>query len=351
MLVLVTGATGTLGQATVQRLRTEGHEVAVLTRRPVRARMLFGEAVAIHEWHPVAEAVPVAALDGVDAVLHLMGAPLAGRATADRAERAVHSRVNATRRLVAAIGTRPMRLVVTSMALPASSDATGAEGEAGAGRTHAGPPIAMAGRRSGWFDAVAAWEAEAQVAAGLGTSVAVVRLGLLAAPSGPLATLVRLARRGLGVDLTGAVVPAISLPDAAALLSGLVASRDLDGVLNGVAPEPVRGEALAETLAGLSPFGRIVPLPGRLLDRSLGLAMGLLKGRHPVTPHRLIAAGATFSQPDVRAALELAVAEAATAPATEAMRWRDWLPRGRMCRHGSEPAASVPEPERLTPQA
>lgn len=347
MLVLVTGATGTLGRVTIARLLAEGHKVAVLTRRPYRAQTLFAETVAIHEWHPITEAVPKGALDGVDAILHLMGEPFAGRPASDRAVRAVQSRVNATRRLVAAIGAAPVRLVTTSMALPATDHDSKPKGLLADGS----PRLGSSGRSKERAASVAEWEAEAQTAAAHGASVAIVRLGLLAAPSGPLAALVRLARRGVGADLKGVMVPAITLPDAAALLSGLLANRDLDGVMDGVAPEPVRGDALALLMASLSPVGRIVPLPGRFLDRSLGLSMALLQGRQPLAPHRLLEAGAIFSQPDVLVALELAIAEAATAPAAEAMRWRDWLPRGRTGRHGSAPAASVAEPERLTPQA
>ncbi|MFC7715625.1 SDR family oxidoreductase [Nonomuraea recticatena] len=77
--ILVTGATGRLGVATVRRLTERGFEVRAVSRRPregavewVVADLATGEGVA-------------AAVEGVEAVVHLAAAPYKGRYT-DRVE-------------------------------------------------------------------------------------------------------------------------------------------------------------------------------------------------------------------------------------------------------------------------
>lgn len=67
MLILVTGGTGTLGQAVVPGLVKDGHTVRVLTRRPrtqrdVRGDLETGEGIG-------------AAVESVDAIVHLASAP------------------------------------------------------------------------------------------------------------------------------------------------------------------------------------------------------------------------------------------------------------------------------------
>ena len=91
MTVLVTGATGDLGGRLVARLLAEGHTVRILTRRPFMAHRQLGDQVAIHEWHPGVEPAPRDALDGIETVIHLMGAPLGGRGGAETAARYMRS--------------------------------------------------------------------------------------------------------------------------------------------------------------------------------------------------------------------------------------------------------------------
>lgn len=297
MTVLVTGATGSVGQAAVARLLAEGRKVSVLTRRPFRAHALFSDSVARHEWHPLSEPVPPEALAGVTAILHLMGEPLAGRPSHDRADLALTSRRNASRKLVEAVAGRPMRLVAASLAI-ASSAAGDRVGEISAASA---TPNAV--ERD-----VAAWEAEIIAAASADISVANVRLGLVSGPGTPLAELVSLARSGIQLNLKGALIPAIDLADAAAMLSGLLSRPDLTGMILGVAPEPVKGEDLARLLSTASRIGLPMPVPRAVVRHRLGHIMGLLDNTERRVPQRLIELGAEFSAPDPLPSFERAIA-------------------------------------------
>src|SRR2546421_7502768 len=101
MRIAVTGATGTIGAALVRALRERGDEVVVLTRDPDRAREALGPDVDARAWpDPKREPAPAEALAGSDAVVHLLGEPVAQR-WSDAAKREIRdSRVLGTRNLV-----------------------------------------------------------------------------------------------------------------------------------------------------------------------------------------------------------------------------------------------------------
>ena len=326
MRVLLTGATGNLGRAMVGRLLAEGHDVGILTRRPFLAASLFGTTVTLHEWHPLTEPVPAGALTGVDAILHMTGASLAGGPSRERTALAVTSRTTATRRLVAALAGGPIRLVVTSLAL--------ARQEPGEAVTEDTPPPS---NPSPAERAVAAWEAEAMAATSAGASVAIVRLGLIAQPGGPLAALARMAGLGIGPAMHHSLISAIAIEDAVAMLSGLLQDRALEGLIHGVAPVAVPGAALTGLLRRISPMPTTLQLPTRLVGGSLGLTAQLVTGRRQVAPMRLVAAGASFAAPDPSASLERAL------HALAAARGQSWLALPAR-RRPSEPSAGTAEP-------
>src|SRR4051794_33173086 len=78
--VVVTGATGTIGRAVVDALRVRGDEVVALSRDPERARSLLGSGVEAQAWaEPKSSPPPAAALRDAEAVVHLLGEPVAQR--------------------------------------------------------------------------------------------------------------------------------------------------------------------------------------------------------------------------------------------------------------------------------
>src|SRR3954466_11958891 len=84
--VLITGASGFLGSAVSDALLARGDEVVGLTRDPERARS-SNPTVGWHGWDATAERPPVAALQGVEAVLNLIGEPIDQRWTDDAKRR------------------------------------------------------------------------------------------------------------------------------------------------------------------------------------------------------------------------------------------------------------------------
>ena len=178
MRVVVTGATGTIGAAVAGMLRQRGDEVVALTRDPDRARHL-SPGVEVHAWpRPTKFRPPGMALAGADAVVHLLGEPVAQRWTESAKREICESRVLSTRMLVAGLTAlpadrRPRTLV--------SQPATGFYGPHGDRWVDEQSPAGadfLAG-------VVIAWEREALVAAGAaGARVVVARTGVVLSPEG-----------------------------------------------------------------------------------------------------------------------------------------------------------------------
>lgn len=317
MSVLVCGATGRLGQALVARLEAAGRSVRVLTRRPYRAMVLFGERVPMFEWHPLSEDIPAEATAGVTAVVHLMGESLSGRPTKDKLERIRISRVTATARLGGAFAGRPVRVVAASVPY--------LDRRPGRDSIDESEPRGIA--KSALENMAQAHEAALEALSAQGARVVIVRLGLILAAEGVLPLLARLADRPLGLGLHGALIPAIDIEDAAALLESLLDRPDLEGPLHGVAPEPLRGEDLMALLAAAAGRTPRMIVPQRLIRRSVGEFAPFLTNRSRVVPRRLAEAGAVFLHPDPKASVARILMRDQPQPTKPARTWKFWQAR------------------------
>ena len=120
MRVVITGATGTIGAALTSALHARGDSVVALSRDADRGRALVGADAEVHAWpDPLGAPPPADALRGADAVVHLLGEPVAQRWTDASKRRIRESRVLSTRNLVTALsaladGERPAVLVSQS---------------------------------------------------------------------------------------------------------------------------------------------------------------------------------------------------------------------------------------------
>src|SRR5262245_25018857 len=108
MKILMSGVTGLIGKALSQKLNNDGHTIIGLSRSTEKAGNLPVEA--LHQWNPEAGAPLAAAFEGVEAVIHLAGEPVAeGRWTAEKKRRIRDSRVISTRNLVEAMRALPQK--------------------------------------------------------------------------------------------------------------------------------------------------------------------------------------------------------------------------------------------------
>ena len=301
MRVSVTGATGLIGRAVVEALRTRGDEVTTLSRDADRARSLLGDGVTVLDWpDPNAEPPPSEALSGRDAVVHLASEPVAQRWTEDAKRKIRDSRVLSTHNVVAGIAAaepRPRVLVAAS--------ATGLYGPRG------DEPVDEAAPAADDFLAqvCADRESEARAAEQHGVRVVPIRTGLvLTETGGALAGMLRPHKLGVGGPVAGGRqhVPWIHLDDEVGAILFCLDNERVSGPVNLVAPEPATNKQLSKALGralGRPTLGRV---PGPILKLALGEGAQVMTTGARVVPRRLQELGYEFKQPTLSGALEQA---------------------------------------------
>lgn len=291
MKVAVTGSSGLVGSALVRFLASGGHEVLRLVRRAPQAK---GEA----RWDPERGALDAAALEGVDAVVHLAGDNIAaGRWTRAKKLLLRSSRVGPTRLLaetLAGLKRRPRVLV--------SASAVGYYGHRGdAWLREADPPADdFLGRLS------VDWEGAAGPAREAGIRVVHPRIGIVLSPSGgALGKMLLPFRLGLG----GVVGPGtqyfswIAIDDLVAAILHAIEHAELSGAVNAAAPLPVTNAELTRTLGRVLGRPAVLPVPAFALRLALGeMADGVLASTR-LKPERLLSTGFHFRFPELEGAL------------------------------------------------
>ncbi|MDX2131617.1 MAG: TIGR01777 family oxidoreductase [Planctomycetota bacterium] len=300
--VAISGVGGGIGGALASLLRTGGHEVVRLVRR--RA----GEGEAMLAVGGGQDQIDKAALEGLDAIVHLGGEPVGGGRWTDEKAHAVRaSRVESTRALAHAVAelARPPRVLIIASGV-------GLYGDRGEDELSE-----SAGIGSGFFAEVARdWEGAAAPAREAGVRVVHLRLGVVLAARGGVVGAARgLFALGLGVcPGRGRQWWAwVGLDDVLGAILHTIVSSDLSGGVNVVAPECVRALEFCRTFAGV--FDR--PLAGRFPAWALRPLAGerseaaLWSTR--AVPEKLRASGYRFIEPELEGALrrELGLTRAA----------------------------------------
>jgi uncharacterized protein (TIGR01777 family) len=298
MRVLITGATGTIGLAVADALRERGDQVVALSRDPERGQRVLGSGAKVHAWaDPTGEPPPAEALTGADAVIHLLGEPIAQRWSDEAKQRIRDSRVQATRQLVQGLnalpdGQRPKTLV--------SQSAVGYYGPRGDApldeRSSAGHDFLA--------EIVVAWEREAVAATGM--RVVTTRTGVVLSPDGgALAKMLPFFRLGVGGPVAGGkqYVPWIHLDDVVGGLLCCVDRSAATGPVNLTAPNPVTNAELSHALGHVLGRPAVLPVPGFAVRLLYGEMAEIVITGQRALPARLGELGYEFSHTEVQAAL------------------------------------------------
>jgi uncharacterized protein (TIGR01777 family) len=247
-------------------------------------------------WDPANPAPDL--LDGVDAVVHLAGASIAGRFTAGHKRAIADSRIGPTRRLAE---------VAARAAVPVFASAS-AIGYYGADRGD--ETLTEQSMRGDGFlaDVVEEWEAATVAAAEAGVRVVRVRTGIVQSPRGGTLRLLRpLFTAGLGGRIGGGRqwLSWIGIDDLIDVYHRALWDTGLSGAVNAVAPQPVRNAEYTKVLAGVLHRPALFPVPGFgpafLLGREGNREVASASQR--VVPTRLTEAGHRFRAPALEPAL------------------------------------------------
>ena len=293
LTVAVSGSSGLIGSALLERLRQDGHTVVPMVRRPAKD----GE---IH-YDPQNGVLDPESLVGVDAVVHLAGAGIGDRRWTDRYRREIlESRTLSTSLIaeaMASVANRGGPRVLLSGSAIGFYGATGDE-ELNE-RSTAGDGFLA--------DVCRAWEAATSPAEDAGVRVVHLRTGIVLSPrGGALKKLLPLFRFGLGGRMgSGRQWQSwISLDDEVGAIVFLL-TADISGAVNLTAPAPVTNAEFTKVLASTLSRPALVPVPSFGPKLLLGgeLADALLFTGQRVLPERLTDAGYSFEHPTLSEAL------------------------------------------------
>ncbi|MEE8434005.1 MAG: TIGR01777 family oxidoreductase [bacterium] len=298
LTIAVTGASGLVGTRLHAFLSTGGHRVVRLVRRDPARRDPETRASEAR-WHPETGEIDAAALEGVDAVIHLSGENLAaGRWNTARKAAILDSRVKSTdliSRTLAGLERKPRVLVCAS--------AVGWYGDSG---DHPVDEEHPAGE--GFLAEVCrAWEAAADPAREAGIRVVHLRAGMvLAAEGGAMGKLVLPFRLGLGGRLGSGhqYMSWIAMEDLLGIIQTALFDDGLSGPVNAVAPEPPTNREFTRALGRVLKRPTVLPVLApvvRLLFGEMGQSL-LLEGQR-VVPARLLAMEFPYLFPTLEAAL------------------------------------------------
>jgi uncharacterized protein (TIGR01777 family) len=295
MRVLITGATGFVGSALAEHLRSEGHVATGLSRGADRARRDARALSEVWSWDPMSGPPPEPALAEADAVVNLAGESVFGLWTDEKKRRIYDSRITTTRHLVDGIRRAPKRPSVL-----VSSSAMGYYGDRGDEQlVESAPP------GEGFLaDLCRDWESEADRARALGVRVVRLRSGLvLHGSGGPLEPMSRAFRLCLGGRLGSGnqFWSWIHREDLLRLITHAL-EHPVSGALNATSPGPVRNADFTRTLAGVLGRPAILPVPRPVLGLMGGFSTELLSSRR-VLPEATTASGFAFRHPALEGAL------------------------------------------------
>lgn len=291
LTIAITGASGLIGSSLAALLTTGGHRVIRLVRRPPRHS---GE----REWRT--DAPDAGLLAGVDAVVHLAGAPIGRRFTEAGKREIMASRTGPTRALAT--------LAATGQNRPKAFICASAVGFYGADR---GDEILDedSGRGDGFLaNVAAAWEDATGPAEAAGIRTVRIRTGIVQTPGGgTLRLLYPLFEAGLGGPLGDGMgwQAWIEIDDLLDIYLRAITDPALTGPVNAVAPGEARDAEYAAVLGRVLRRPALIPVPAagpRLLLGAEG-ARELALASQRVRPKALAEAAHSFRYPGLEGAL------------------------------------------------
>ncbi len=292
--VLITGASGLVGQALAARLTTAGCDVVKLVRREPRAP----DEIA---WDPQGGGVSWGNTAPFDAVVHLAGANIAGgRWTEARKRVILQSRIQGTTTLARALAALPP---ARRPQVVVGASAVGWYGDTGDGVARESDAVGQ-----GFLAEVCrAWESALEPAEAAGIRTVAVRTGVVLTPAGgALARMLPAFRLGLGGRLGDGEqgMSWISPEDLTEVYCRVMSDGRLAGPVNAVAPGGVSNAEFTAVLGRVLGRPAVLPVPSVALRLTLGqLAEEALLASSRVEPRVLREAAFTFRHPQLENAL------------------------------------------------
>ena len=292
MKILITGASGLIGQALTKQLNASGHTTVAAVRREARRN----DEV---QWNPTTGEMSPSAFDGVDAVVHLAGAGIGDKRWTD----AYKMEILQSRTLGTALLADTMASLDKKPTVFLSGSAIGIYGVRD--DIELGEDAAIG---TGFLaDVCRDWEAASASASAAGIRTVLLRTGIVLSPKGgALKKQLPLFKLGLGGKFGNGKQwqSWISITDEVNAIIHLLTSN-LSGAVNLTAPNAVTNAEFTRVLASVVSRPAILPIPSFGPKLLLGgeLADALLFTGQRVVPNALVADGFHFAHQTLDVAL------------------------------------------------
>lgn len=292
--IAIAGSTGFLGSALFKALTLRGLPV----KRLIRVQPHQDTSKEVY-WNPASGHIERVGLEGVDVVINLVGAPIAGRRWSDTRKKLLYqSRVESTRLLSRTIAKlkKPPRLMLSASAIG----------------YYGNDPREVVNESSDKGEGFLAnlcvdWEQATEEAQQAGVRVVHLRTGAVLGPGGGmLKRLLTWFRIGLGASLGSGTQPMswISLDDWVSACEYLIFQSKLSGPVNLSSQHPVSNFEFSTSLAKALHRKAWLRIPERLILWRYGeMGKELMLGGRKVEPKKLLDAGFKFNHPTLKQAL------------------------------------------------
>ncbi len=290
--IVVTGASGLIGPKLVAALEADGKRVLRAVRRTVQSEQEF-------RWDPAAGTIDRDRLEGVDAVIHLAGANIAGkRWTEAYKQTLIDSRVDGTTLLAKTIAGLERKPRVF-----ASASAIGFYGHRG--ETELDESAACG---DGFLPEVCMqWERACEAAQEADIRTVNLRIGVVLSPEGgALQKMLLPFKLGAGGVLGNGrqYFSWISLDDVVRAIQFAVENDSLSGPVNLVSPNTVTNREFTKTLGQVLSRPTVLPMPAFAARLAFGeMADSLLLASTRVVPKALATAGFDYQHSELEPAL------------------------------------------------
>jgi uncharacterized protein (TIGR01777 family) len=289
MKVIITGATGFIGKALCKDL-CKDYEVIALSRDVRRASSLIGDYAKTIEWDGRTTGTWVSHADGAFAFINLAGESIAsGRWTKYKKAGILHSRLDATRAITAAI-----KQVSNKPSVVIQASAIGYYGSRSAQELNEKSPSG----KGFLADVCQKVELCTEPITELGVRLVVIRSGIvLGKDEGALPRLVKPFKYFLGGHPGSGKqwFSWISLEDEVAAIRFLMENKKQQGVFNLTSPEPVTMKVFCRKLGKVLKRPSWLFVPRFVLRPALGeMAEEMILTGQKVKPEKLLDAGFKF---------------------------------------------------------
>lgn len=296
MKVLITGATGMIGQELVKVLHQNNIEVNYLSTS--KDKLVSKENYKGFYWNPNTNEIDINAFEGVSVIYHLAGATVAKRWTSSYKKEILESRIIPTRLLYATLQNNPHQIkqIISASAIGIYPDSLGSiynEENKGVDDSFLG-------------EVVQKWETEVDAFKKINILVTKIRIGIvLSNKGGALPQMVTPIKYGVGAAFgSGKQYQSwIHIEDLVNVFY-YTQIKELSGIYNAVAPHPVTNATITKEIAKVLKRPLWLPnIPKFAMKMILGEMHILLFSSQSVSALKILNEGFQFKYATIEKAL------------------------------------------------